>query len=238
MATQAGRLDRKLFPGYGANWDDELFRERVLAELRPESELLDLGAGAGHVKQMNFRGRARRVCGVDPDERVRENPYLDEARVGFGEAIPYADGLFDVVVADNVLEHLERPEATFREVARVLKPGGRFLAKTPNKWHYVPLIARWTPLWFHQMVNKMRGRHESHTFETHYKANSGGDVRRLAEESGFRVVSIEHIEGRPEYLRFHAVPYLVGWCYCRIVNSLEMFRHLRVLLVIRLEKQG
>ena len=121
MATQAGRLDRKLFPGYGANWDDELFRERVLAELRPESELLDLGAGAGHVKQMNFRGRARRVCGVDPDERVRENPYLDEARVGFGEAIPYADGLFDVVVADNVLEHL-RDRRRHSEVAR-LKPG-------------------------------------------------------------------------------------------------------------------
>jgi len=35
---------------------------------------LDLGAGAGIVSQMNFKGIASRVCGIDPDERVLSNP--------------------------------------------------------------------------------------------------------------------------------------------------------------------
>jgi hypothetical protein len=50
---------------------------------------------------MEFRGLAARFCGVDPDERVLENPYLDDARVGVGEAIPYEDATFDGVFSDS-----------------------------------------------------------------------------------------------------------------------------------------
>src|SRR5947209_10685083 len=149
-------LDSTLYPSFGANWDDELFRQNVLAMLQREHWLLDLGAGAGIVPQMNFRGRVARTCGVDPDERVTMNPFLDEGRVGTGEAIPYADATFDVVIADNVIEHLNRPAEVFSEVVRVLKPGGMFLFKTPNKRHYVATIARLTSHRFHQLYNRMR----------------------------------------------------------------------------------
>ena len=81
---------------------------------------------------MNFRGHARRLCGIDPDPRVAANPYLDEGQVGVGESIPYPDASFDVVFADNVLEHLPDPAAVFAAVTRVLRPGGVFLGKTPN----------------------------------------------------------------------------------------------------------
>src|SRR2546422_4522275 len=84
-------LDARLYPSFKSNWDDVLFQEEVLSVLRAEYWLLDLGAGAGIVPQMNFRGRVTRVCGVDPDERVTVNPFLDEGRVGTGEAIPYPD---------------------------------------------------------------------------------------------------------------------------------------------------
>ena len=127
-------MDRVLYPRHTTNWDDQLFREIIATHIRPDSTVLDLGAGAGIVPQMNFRGLASRVCGVDPDPRVAENQYLDEAKVGLGDAIPYPDDTFDVVFADNVLEHLEHPDQVFREVARVLKPGGIFLTKTPNRW--------------------------------------------------------------------------------------------------------
>ncbi|MEI2780661.1 MAG: hypothetical protein V9H25_05130 [Candidatus Competibacter sp.] len=45
--------------------------------------------------------------------------------------------------------------SVFREVARVLKRGGVFLFKTPNKTHYMPTIARLTPHRFHQFVNRI-----------------------------------------------------------------------------------
>src|SRR5205823_2078633 len=90
-------MDAKFYPSTPTNWDDELFRNVILENLRPTDHLLDFGAGAGRVSQMNFRGHAARICGVDPDERVVTNPHLDEGRVGYGEKLPYADHTFDVV---------------------------------------------------------------------------------------------------------------------------------------------
>ena len=152
--TLREKLDRALYPSYARNWDDQLFRERILQRLTPTAVILDLGAGAGIVQQMNFRGLAARVCGVDLDPRVIDNPMLDEGKIADAGGIPYPDATFDLVFADNVLEHLPDPLAVFRDIARVLKPGGVFLFKTPNKTHYMPTIARLTPHRFHQFVNR------------------------------------------------------------------------------------
>jgi hypothetical protein len=63
-----------------------MLRRWVLAALNPNAHVLDLGAGAGIVPEMNFRGLAARVCGVDPDPRVLQNRHLDEGKIGYGEA--------------------------------------------------------------------------------------------------------------------------------------------------------
>jgi SAM-dependent methyltransferase len=231
------RLDRILYPGIGPNWDDQIFRQRILARLSNAHTLvLDLGAGAGVVSQMNFIGLAARVCGIDPDPRVSANPYLDEGQEGTGESIPYPDESFDVVFADNVVEHLPNPEDVFREVFRVLKPGGCFLAKTPNKYHYMPLIARLTPHWFHMWYNRKRGRSEVDTFPTRYRANSNYDFNRLSARVGFEVIRIELLESRPEYLRISPATYLAGYLYERLVNSSSLFANLRILLIAELKK--
>jgi SAM-dependent methyltransferase len=229
-------MDRTFYPHLGSNWDDELFRREIASQLRPELTILDLGAGAGIVSQMNFRGMAARVCGIDPDERVRSNPYLDEAAVGVGESIPYPDESFDLVFADNVLEHLAAPDVVFDEVSRVLRPGGLFLAKTPNRWHYVALIARCTPHRFHQFLNQLRGRARADTFPTLYRANTRKDITRLAGAAGLVVRRIDLIEGRPEYLRVSAPTYAVGWVYERLVNVLPVLAPFRVVLTATLEK--
>lgn len=207
-----------------------------MESFEPSSRVLDLGAGAGIVEQTRFRGQVAHICGVDPDPRVKENPYLDEAHVGVGEAIPCDDESFDLVFANNVLEHLENPDTVFREVARVLKPGGCFLTKTPNKWHYMPVIASCTPHWFHQFVNQLRGRDSEDTFPTHYRANSRRDVRRVATNVGLEVERIELIEGRPEYLRMTAPTYLAGWCYERAVNVVPGLSSFRVVMLSVLRK--
>jgi hypothetical protein len=115
-------------------------------------------------------------------------------------------------------------------------PGGWFLAKTPNKWHYVPLLARATPLAFHRFYNRLRGRAALDTFPTRYRANSVRDVRKLAAASGLNVTHLERVEGRPEYLRVHPATYLVGCAYERFVNLSERLAGLRVLLIAELQK--
>lgn len=229
-------IDKNWYSAFANNWDDSLFRERILAQIKPDYVILDLGAGAGIVAQMNFKGLAKRVCGVDLDPRVVDNPMLDDGKVSDAGGIPYGDSLFDVVFSDNVFEHLDNPLAVYKEVARVLKPGGVLLFKTPNKRHYMPTIARMTPHWFHQFINRLRGRAEVDTFPTRYLTNTKGDVARLAAEAGLSVESVELIEGRPEYLRMTWPTYLVGAIYERIVNSTTLLAPFRILLVGTLRK--
>jgi len=236
MNSFVEQIDRAWYSGFGAHWDDELLRRKILAHLQPSSAVLDLGAGAGILSQMNFRGLTASVCGVDLDPRVIGNPFLDEGRVADAGGIPYENDRFDLVFSDNVLEHLEKPLEVFREVARVLSPGGVFLFKTPNKWHYVPAIARLTPHGFHQYVNRLRGRDEGDTFPTFYRANTKSDVSRLAGRCGLSIISVERIEGRPEYLRLAWPTYVLGAAYERLVNASELFAPGRVLLMGTLRK--
>lgn len=92
------------------------------------------------------------------------NPFLDEAVIGSGIEITFPDSTFDMVISDNVLEHLENLGSVMKEVNWVLKPGCRFVAKTPNKHHYMPLIARVAPPSFHRFANRLRGRAVADTY--------------------------------------------------------------------------
>ncbi|MEZ5616582.1 MAG: methyltransferase domain-containing protein, partial [Rhodocyclaceae bacterium] len=49
------------------------------------------------------------------------------------DSLPFDDGAFDAVVLDNVLEHIDRPEALLAEIRRVLEPDGRLLAGVPGR---------------------------------------------------------------------------------------------------------
>jgi SAM-dependent methyltransferase len=236
MSSLIQWLDSKLYPSFGRNWDDQLFREVVLSCIAPADRMLDLGAGAGIVPQMNFRGLVARVCGVDLDPRVRTNPFLDEGQVGGGEHLPYANETFDIVIADNVVEHLADPFAVFSEIARVLKPGGVFIFKTPNKLHYMPTIAKITPHWFHRFYNRLRGRAATDTFPTCYRANTPASVEKIGRLSGLVLNSIQLVEGRPEYLRGMALTYLLGWAYERAVNHIRILEQFRILLIATLRK--
>jgi predicted SAM-dependent methyltransferase len=120
----------------------------------------------------------------------------------------------------------------------VLKPNGIFFIKTPNKYHYIPLLGRITPLWFHKSYNKIRGRNEPDTFPTLYKANSKKTIEGLVKSTGFAVDTIERIEGRPEYLRITWPTYILGVCYEKAVNSTELFSNFRSVLIICLRKQA
>ncbi len=229
-------LDERAYPSLGDDWDATLFREIVLSRMATARTVLDLGAGAGIIPQLNLRGLGPRICGVDPDPRVLENPFVDEARIGRAEAIPYQDASFDLVVSFDVLEHLPAPRRALGEAFRVLRPGGALLVKTPNRFHYAPALARLTPHVVHRKVNVWRGRREENTFPTLFRANSAGTLRRLAAAIGFEVEEIHRIEGRPEYLRWTTPTYLVGIAYERVVNATELLAPFRVVLVAAMRK--
>lgn len=224
-------LDQRFYPNFSNNWDDQIFRERIIKEIKPQFKLLDLGAGAGIINFMNFKGLVEKVCGIDLDQRVIENPFLDEGKVADANKIPYPENYFDLVFSDNVMEHLDNPLLVFNEVLRVLKPGGKFLIKTPNKYHYVPAISRITPHSFHQWVNKLRGRDVNNTFPTYYLANCKKDLAKIVKNAGLDIEYLDLIEGRPEYLRGFWTTYLIGIAYERAVNTFDFLKSFRVILI-------
>ena len=225
-------MDDVFYPNNKNNWDDKLLREEILKiENKEGLILLDVGAGAGIVKYMNFKGVFKKVIGIDPDERVKENPYLDEGYVGLADNMPFfEDEFFDVVISDNVFEHVDNPDLFFKEIYRVVKPRGVLIAKTPKKYHYMPLIAAYTPTWFHKFYNKLRGREPDDTFPTRYLLNSKTDQMMIAKRHGFSVEKIQAYEKRPEYLRILFLTYLIGVIYERVVNWLNMDK-IKILLI-------
>ncbi|WP_340645161.1 methyltransferase domain-containing protein [Phenylobacterium sp.] len=216
------QLDRRWYPDHGDRWDIVQYRQEVLSLLKPGMTVLDLGAGRGALPELNFSGLGVTLWGADIDPVVKENANLDRAFVTTPtEFTGVPDQSVDLLISCSVLEHVSEPEALLKEVFRVLKPGGEFLAKTPNKFHYMPLIATLTPIWFHKLYNKWRGREEVDTFPTLYRLNSRKTVQRLAPGAGLHIEKIWTVEGRPEYLRLTAPTYAVGFAYERIVNALD-----------------
>jgi ubiquinone biosynthesis O-methyltransferase len=102
--------------------------------------VLDLGCGGGFMA-VALAGRGAKVTGIDPSEGAiaaarryaEENKLEIEYRVSGGESLPFADGVFDVVVCVDVLEHVEDLRRVLSEVARVLRPNGIFLFDTINR---------------------------------------------------------------------------------------------------------
>jgi SAM-dependent methyltransferase len=227
-------LDARFYPEYVD--EHARFERAIRGYLRPEHTVLDAGAGRGDRYPYDYGEWVRLVVGVDFEERVRQNANVNAAVVGDVSHLPFADRTFDMVFSKYLLEHLPEPRRAFREVHRVLKPGGHFVFHTPNRFHYVALAARLTPHRFHVWFNAKRGRAEPDTFETLYRANDRATIQRLAGMTGFRVVDLELFEPKPSYLFFHPLAYRAGIAYERLVSRREALGDLRCVIIGVLER--
>jgi SAM-dependent methyltransferase len=68
-------------------------------------------------------------------QAVREGHHID-LTVARSQVLPYADQTFDVVTCVTVLTFIADPEVAVREMARVLRPGGRLVIGDLGKWSY------------------------------------------------------------------------------------------------------
>jgi SAM-dependent methyltransferase len=231
------RLLKNWYPDDRKN-GTKLFYSWVREHVAPNSTILNVGAGpASRNPVKTFRGEVARVVGIDIDPVVLTNEDLDEAFVSDGMALPFGDCSFDIVLSDYVFEHVEFPGPFLREIHRVLKPGGSLFFRTPNKFHYVSLIGRCTPHWFHSLVaNRVRGMpsdaHEP--YETHYRLNSTADIRGLAARAKFSQVDLRYVECEPSYLMFSTIPFLAGVLYERTVNHFNVLSGIRANIFGRL----
>jgi ubiquinone/menaquinone biosynthesis C-methylase UbiE len=183
---------------------------RGLAGLvQPGCRWLDIGAGTTlhegwlGVKAAELADKAQFLVGCDVVEtHLARNTLLHSATVSDAAQLPFRDCSFNLVTANMVVEHLANPESVFRQVARVLVPGGRFVFVTPNLNN--PVV-RTASVAFSAPVRKrvahfLDGRADEHIFHTFYRANTASAIQRLASTVKLGVETLDTFNSFP-YIR-------------------------------------
>lgn len=192
---------RAIRPGWESSGDQ--LEAMVRSHVTSQSSVLDLGCGRGGVVELIWR-EVRLAAGIDPD-----TPSLAQHRAagmpvvrGVGERLPFVDQSFDLVVCLWVLEHLQQPAATLREVRRVLKPGGHFVFLTPNIRNPLMVanrIGKALPALQRRIVPRFYGRDEADTFPVQYRANTVEAIRGHAAAAALDVYDMRVVPD-PTYL--------------------------------------
>jgi ubiquinone/menaquinone biosynthesis C-methylase UbiE len=168
--------------------------------VRPGLRWLDIGCGRQIVPDWAWRFTDQKasladveLTGLDTDSAIHEHPFLSRKLIGLANSIDAPDGYFDLITANMVMEHIPDPLVIYREVFRVLKPGGTFVIHTPNKWFYLLFFGRFAPEWLkHRVIWLLEQRNSADVFPTFYRSNTPAAFQRWAEESGFTINSIVH----------------------------------------------
>ncbi len=185
------------------------YQARVAARLCPTTQVLDWGCGRGGIaERLQHMGH---WIGIDPDiHSLREHRLPTLAR---GQAtatqLPFPPQSFDLVVSSWVLEHLANPARTFHEVARILRPSGRFIFLTPNARHPIPRLSQLLADMQQQLVPHIYNRATEDAFPVHYQANTPAQIAQLALSANLHLVEIELVAD-PSYWAWNSLTFWVA----------------------------
>lgn len=177
---------------------------RRYAEFSPSGKrVLDIGCGDAGVL-IAFAEEGARCAGIELDEkslaraavRAEEHGVEIDLRSGIAEALPWPDASFDLVILDNVLEHVTDRPKTLDEIHRVLAPGGLLYMVTPkpfsayslwNDPHYdlagLVLMPRRMQIWyFEKLRGGGEGTYDVGVIPTRWR------LRKLLKAAGFAPV--------------------------------------------------
>lgn len=136
-------------------------RDRWVAEqaasLAPGTRVLDMGAGSCPYRPLfaHCRYETQDFAGLG-DTQLRHGGYGEiDYRCDIAD-VPVADAQFDAILCTEVLEHVADPAKVLREMARLLKPGGRLMLTAPlgsgihqEPYHY---YGGYTPYWYREFL--------------------------------------------------------------------------------------
>jgi len=156
----------------------------LLEERGARGVLADVGCGTGNFWRVASH-RFSRGVGVDalryeglPDSLEFRQVDLDTGR------LPLRDGEVDAAVALETIEHVENPRALFRELVRVVRPGGLVVVSTPNQHSLLSLLTL--------IVKGQFSAFQDNAYPAHLSALLEVDLRRMAAECRLVDVVVRH----------------------------------------------
>lgn len=170
-------VERRLLAGFFAKLD-------TLLPTSAPARILEVGVGEGKVAtRLATKYPRAHVTGLDlPDDDLRNHWHTSglDGLFASGEQLPFADNTFDLVVAIEMLEHVERPDRVLAEINRV--------ATGP-----VVLTVPWEPAW--RMANMARGAYLKDF------GNTPGHIQHWTRKS-FRATVARHLSVRSASISF------------------------------------
>jgi SAM-dependent methyltransferase len=129
----ARRLLRDSTPAIGdevKSWDVLATLEFIESHVQKSGAILDIGAYASEILPALHRLGYTNLAGVDLNPKLRGSPQADVIRYEISNFMhtPFAAGSFDAITAISVIEHGFQSENLLRELSRLLRPGGYFIA--------------------------------------------------------------------------------------------------------------
>lgn len=211
LSLDQQNLLRQRYRQMNPDWQPatEVYSGLVIQHLQPDNRLLDLGCGRGGLVEQ-LAHPLEKIVGVDPDHVSLSQHRLSGTNppfsrvAGLSRQLPFSGETFDVVFTSWVLEHLNHPEDDWRQISRILRPGGLFIFITPNKRHPLANLNRFLGRFKRlqsQLVQRFYGRLPVDSFPTYYRANTAADLGRLATTAGMQLKLLQAIPD-PTYTAF------------------------------------
>jgi len=219
------------------------YRDKLFSVLPDESfSWLDLGCGHQvfadwmMADQERFVRRTRLAVGIDLDlPALKAHQGLNAKIYGNLIHIPLKDQSFELITANMVVEHLDQPEAVFRQVHRLLRPGGLFVFHTTNARNpFLRAAANIPQRLKNQIVYLLEHRKPEDVFPTHYRANRPEDIMALAATTGFEVCALDLVS--TSAFTQMLGPLVVGELFFIRMLRQKRFEHLRTNLICVLRK--
>jgi methionine biosynthesis protein MetW len=198
---------------YDEFWADEQRRfepepelwSMIVSGVTAQTRCLDVGCGTGSSYARELGRRGATYLGVDVSETAVEAARahgVDAEVIADAAQLPFPDQSFDLVLCVEVFEHLFAPDAAAREIQRVLKPGGRLVASTPNVayWRLRAnlVFGLWNPLGDEMSI-------EQPWRDPHIRFFTPATLGRMLTTAGFSTVTtgahngrfLDHLTSRP-----------------------------------------
>jgi SAM-dependent methyltransferase len=184
----AENLIHRLDPSYRQRW--EIYDGILKRFTGPDARWLDGGCGQ-NIAVAEF------PCALNVGVDVYTHPELcRDPGVFFVsgnlERLPFRDGVFSLVTLNTVVEHFRSPETVFREIRRILQPGGRLLIHTTNVRSPLVFLGKLLPQSFRiRLFTRSLGAQEEDVFPAYHRANTAHALKNV---EGFRIEEFHTIQ--------------------------------------------